>query len=377
MRSGAEQEARRLAQERNEIAQDLLAQGELRPALDALNEAISIAPWYAPSFATRAQVFDQLGMPRQASADRSRAADLDTGELRPLEPPRPPPPQQEMEPPGETVTPQRRAVIPPSQETAPARPDLPLRERPAEPPQQAEPPRELPTHPEEAPTQTVERPAQAEERPVRSRTSDLSAGPANILETAARRLARMAQLDFTVLDDVRAEPAGTGIAIAVVAAASLLAGAGSWLWSLQVDGIDGSEVFLKSLLVGAFLQVLAWLLWVFVAHYTLTRAFGVSIRRDELLRCMAFAFAPVGLSVFIAIRPLAIPFGVVSIGLALLFADQAIRRCGIAEARQSVAANLLGFAAFALVMGLAAQIGSVSNLGGFAPGVFFFSLNAF
>lgn len=54
----------------------LLSAGKPREALNLLNRAIQQAPNYAPLFATRAQVFEHLGMERQAEGDRRHVDEL-------------------------------------------------------------------------------------------------------------------------------------------------------------------------------------------------------------------------------------------------------------------------------------------------------------
>jgi len=83
-----------LVEKKNAAAVKLAAKGKLYQALDALNEAIRIAPNYPRSFLNRADVFTRLGMLPQAEADRRRAQQLGyqtsaaslTEELAPREP---------------------------------------------------------------------------------------------------------------------------------------------------------------------------------------------------------------------------------------------------------------------------------------------------
>src|SRR6266540_1689656 len=65
-----------LVQRKNAEARRLAARGKLRDALDVLNDAIYAAPGYPHLYATRAIVFDRLGMYPQAEADHLRAVDL-------------------------------------------------------------------------------------------------------------------------------------------------------------------------------------------------------------------------------------------------------------------------------------------------------------
>jgi len=65
-----------LVEAKNAEARRLAARGRLRDALNTLNEAIYTTPGYPHLYATRAIVFDRLGMFPQAEADRERALNL-------------------------------------------------------------------------------------------------------------------------------------------------------------------------------------------------------------------------------------------------------------------------------------------------------------
>src|SRR5437870_3878476 len=87
-----------LVERKNVEARRLAARGRLRDALNTLNEAIYTTPAYPHLYATRAIVFDRLGMFPQAEADRERALNLareggytEEEVFADPEPPRPPP----------------------------------------------------------------------------------------------------------------------------------------------------------------------------------------------------------------------------------------------------------------------------------------------
>ncbi len=95
---------------------------------------------------------------------------------------------------------------------------------------------------------------------------------------------------------------------------------------------------------------------------------------------MGFAFAPVGMSILVSIISFTVPFGVVSLAGATLLSHFAIESSSNAEPRQILVANFAGFAVYAVVMGVFANIGEVSSkggaqIGGLAPGLFFFNLS--
>lgn len=197
------------------------------------------------------------------------------------------------------------------------------------------------------------------------------------LQTVSGWVGRILRLDLSAFDEIRADPTATSSAFVVVGGASVLAGIGSWVWALQADPVDSGEVLVKSLVLGSILQTLAWLLWVYLAYQVLTHAYGTRLVIHDLARSMGFAFAPVGLSILIAIQALAVPFGVVSLGMAFLLTNYAIERTAGIETQQAMLANVTGFTVFAIVMGILVNLFEVGTLGGLAPGLFFFSLDLF
>ena len=195
------------------------------------------------------------------------------------------------------------------------------------------------------------------------------------LQSVSGWLGRLLRLDLTVFDEVRSHPSATLGAIAVVFGASVLAGIGSWLWAVQTDGVDTTEIFFKSLVIGSVLQTLVWFIWVYLVFQVLARAYGARTDFYELIRTMGFAFAPVGMSVLVAITAFAVPFGVASLAGATLLSHFAIQSSSNADPRQVLIANFVGFLSFAVVMGVLANIAEVNTVGGLAPGLFFFSLD--
>jgi hypothetical protein len=195
------------------------------------------------------------------------------------------------------------------------------------------------------------------------------------LQSVSGWLGRLVRLDLSVFDEVRSDPSATPGAIVVVFLASVLAGIGSWLWAVQTDGVDAAEVLVKSLIIGSILQTLAWFIWVYLVFQVLARAYGARTDFYELIRTMGFAFAPVAMSVLIAITAFAVPFGVAALAGATLFSHFAIQSSSSAEPRQVLIANFVGFLSFAVVMGVLANIAEINTVGGLAPGLFFFSLD--
>jgi len=196
--------------------------------------------------------------------------------------------------------------------------------------------------------------------------------------TVAGWVGRVLRLDFSAFDEARAQPSATLSAVIVVLAASVCAGFGSWLWALQhrqFRGVDGLEVFLKSLLAGSLIQTAVWFLWVYLVYQILARGYGSRMDFGELTRAMGLAFAPVAINILVGITNLAVPFGVMGYGMALLFSNAAIQQVSGTGVRETTLANLSGFGAFLIVMGVFANIAEVGTFGGLAPGLLFFSLD--
>ena len=196
------------------------------------------------------------------------------------------------------------------------------------------------------------------------------------LRSVSGWVGRLLRLDLSVFDEIRSDPSATPGAIIVVAAASVMAGIGSWLWAVQTRGVEASEVFVRSLIVGSILQTLAWFIWVYFVFQVLARGYGARADIFELIRTMGFAFAPVALSILIATPNFTMPFGVISLVGAVLLTHFAIRSSSSAEPQQVLVANFVGFLFFAVVMGVLANIWETDNsIGGLSPGLFFFDLN--
>jgi hypothetical protein len=191
-------------------------------------------------------------------------------------------------------------------------------------------------------------------------------------------LLRLARLDLSVFDDVKDDASATLPAITVMVAASFLAGLGSWLWWVIEPPKDGTEVFLKSTIFGSIFQAALWFVWVYVAAMVLTRGYKAAADMNGMIRTMGLAFAPMAISLLVAVSVLSIPFAVIAVGATVLLSYVAIQAVTDASPQQVMLANLAGFAVFAIAMGILANVGQSSYSifgGGLAPGIFFFNLN--
>ena len=189
-------------------------------------------------------------------------------------------------------------------------------------------------------------------------------------------LLRLARLDLTVFDDVKDDVSATVPTLTVAVVASFLSGLGSWLWwTFQDFPKGGSDVFVKSFLLGSILQVGVWFLWVYVAAMILSRGLGVAADLNRLLRTMGLAFAPMAIAVLMLISFLTVPVGVIAVGATVALTYVAIQAATDAQPQQVMLATVVGFVIFAVVLGILANVSDVYNTGGLAPGLFFFNLN--
>jgi hypothetical protein len=210
-----------------------------------------------------------------------------------------------------------------------------------------------------------------------------------------QRLLRVARLDATAFLEVRDDPAATWPAIIVVAAASLLSGIGGWLLYLSSVSARvsssfgqlspaaqsiaqsatgsilrdaGTTFFIHSTIVGSALCILLWFAWVGVTVLMLERVWHRRVQFLALVRTMGLAFFPVALSLLMVVDLIAIPVALISLAAAVLLSGVAVEASTEAEPAEILFANLLGFAVFAIVLGLFGRNGQ------YAPGLFAFNI---
>jgi hypothetical protein len=202
-----------------------------------------------------------------------------------------------------------------------------------------------------------------------------------------QRLLRVARLDATAFLEVRNDPAATAPAVIVVAVASVLSGLGGWLWySERVPAIPRGlppaaqalisesvgttgRFFIHSVLIGSIAEIALWLLWVAITAGMLQQIWHRQVEFLALVRTMGLAFFPVGLSLLMFVEPLASAIGLISLAAAVLLSGVAVEASTEAEPAEILFSNLVGFAVFAIVLGLLGR-----NGGFYAPGLFAFSI---
>jgi len=194
-------------------------------------------------------------------------------------------------------------------------------------------------------------------------------------------LGRLIRLDLTVFDDVKDEAAATAPALAVMVIASFAAGLGSWLWWAVQDfplvSDKNGEAFLKTFILGGVLQAALWFVWVYISAMLLSRVFGAGADLNRIMRTMGLAFAPMIITILMIVDILAVPFAVIAVGATLLLSNSAMQAATDAEPQQVILSNLAGFAVFAIILGILANVAQIYEIGGISPGIFFISLDLF
>jgi hypothetical protein len=181
------------------------------------------------------------------------------------------------------------------------------------------------------------------------------------------RLQRLVRLDTSIFDEVRQDPAATVPAALVLVVSTVLAGLGGWFWWMMQDFADSGQVFVQSVILGSVFSVALWIVWLLVAWVILTQLFRDDADWQEMLRTMGMATAPLALSVAIFIPGIDLGVGLASVALFFGLTTIAIQAVTPASAARVLAANLAGFAVWAIVLGLL-----VTSDNYLAPGVFLF-----
>ncbi len=208
-----------------------------------------------------------------------------------------------------------------------------------------------------------------------------------------QRLLRVARLDATAFLEVRNDPAATVPALIVVAVAAILSGIGGWLLYLNrvVSVVDqlvprnlpaglqsaiprpsGTPFFFHSVIIGSIAEFALWLLWVAITAGMLQQVWHRQVEFLSLVRTMGLAFFPVALSLLVFIEPLASAIGLIALAAAVFLSGVAVEAATEAEPAQVLVSNLVGFAVFAIVLGLLGHNGELNAP--YAPGLFAFSI---
>jgi len=182
----------------------------------------------------------------------------------------------------------------------------------------------------------------------------------------AKVLQRVFTFDLSVYSELRTDTKSTALSLVIAAVSMLAFGLGGYLWA--AIAIESSwEAFWKSVLIGSLLGLGFWVIWVFVAIGVLTFGFRQTVRLDEALRVLGAASAPLAAGFFMFIPGVSFGVALVAVVLWVITSVFALQTAFEITPQQSIAANLAGFAVWALVLPL---IVTADNVLG--PGILWF-----
>ena len=100
------------------------------------------------------------------------------------------------------------------------------------------------------------------------------------------RIPRIIKLDFSVFDEIEADPAATVQAAIIVVVVSLLSGIGT---GLRADAPRGfTAAFFMSFISG----LVGWVVWAAVTHYVGKALYQSGAKLESMLRVLGYASAP-------------------------------------------------------------------------------------
>ncbi|MGB2694101.1 MAG: hypothetical protein WBD55_02805 [Dehalococcoidia bacterium] len=185
------------------------------------------------------------------------------------------------------------------------------------------------------------------------------------------RMQRLIRLDTSVFDEVRQDPAATAPAVAVLVISTFLAGIGGWLWWVIQDYPDTGKLFLQSVILGSLFSVALWIVWLLITWVVLSQVFREDADWQQMLRTMGMAAAPLALSVAMFIPGVDLGIGLASLAFFFGLTTIAVQSTTTADPARVLVANVVGFAVWAIVLGLL-----VSRDTWLAPGFFLFDVPA-
>ncbi|MCK9487179.1 MAG: hypothetical protein M0R73_10865 [Dehalococcoidia bacterium] len=175
------------------------------------------------------------------------------------------------------------------------------------------------------------------------------------LNATIGHLRRLATLDLDVFDDLRFDASATAPAIVVAVTGMALLGLGGWLWWVTTPGLgDTASVFLKTVILGTIFGAGAWLAWLLVIYAVLRQLSRITVPMEQLLRTAGFAAAPLVLGLGMVVPSISFGVGLVALAAWVATTHVAVERTVGRGGGDVLAANLAGFAVWAIVMSLLA-----------------------
>lgn len=173
-----------------------------------------------------------------------------------------------------------------------------------------------------------------------------------LLTDTLSRLRRLAMLDDRVYDELRYESSATLPAVGVTVVGLLALGLGGWLWWFLSDLGDTGSVFVKTVLLGTVFGFVGWLVWLLIVYVALRQLAGITVQVEQLIRTAGFASGVLVIGLAMVITPVGFGIGVLALvawaGATHIAIERTVGRGGSVV----MAANLLGFAAWLVVMSL-------------------------
>ncbi len=174
---------------------------------------------------------------------------------------------------------------------------------------------------------------------------------------------RLLSGDLSVLRDAARTETDTVPALVVMALGLLIASLGAWLW-IVVDtrGALVGEPALKVLFLGTIASLAAWGVWVGLTWHALRSIFQVDVEFLPLTRALAVAAGFAVWQFFMIAGPISIAVALVTTLAGFVLSVLAVR-AAVADAddRAAVISVGIGFAAYALVLSLIADVAGVGS----------------
>lgn len=184
------------------------------------------------------------------------------------------------------------------------------------------------------------------------------------------------RLDTTVFRELRGDQSALIPSILVAAASIFIMSLGAFLYLwIRSDNIDlpGGVTFdtfnegrflVRSVIVGTILGTAMWVAWVFIAGLVLAQIFKRNVEPVSLLPALGLAALPFAFGLLMIIEPLVLTAGIVAtVGTAVLM-QIGLQETTDASPGEVLAANLIGFLVFAVVLELFG-----GDTRDFAPGI--------
>ena len=180
------------------------------------------------------------------------------------------------------------------------------------------------------------------------------------------KVVRIAKMDMTVFDEVKADAQQTIPAIVVAAVSILIFGFGGFLWWVFKDYPEGGKIFLKSTILGSIFALGLWFAWVIVSYAVLTSVLKATSDVQMLIRTMGYATVGLVIGLLFLLPKLGFAFGLAGLMATFALTNYAIQATTTASPKQVMIANLAGFLVWAAVLSLLVTGGDNP----FAPNIF-------